>query len=44
MSYFHTCEECGANLDPGEHCDCKEVRQNENGISRWPLAYQRDDR
>lgn len=23
MSY-HTCEYCGANLDPGEKCDCKE--------------------
>ena len=21
MSYFHTCEYCGANLDPGEKCD-----------------------
>lgn len=23
MSYFHTCPGCGANLDPGEVCDCK---------------------
>lgn len=23
MSYFHTCPNCGANLDPGEICDCK---------------------
>lgn len=23
MSYYHTCPECGANLDPGEECpDC----------------------
>ena len=22
MSYYRTCPECGANLDPGEHCDC----------------------
>lgn len=21
--YYHTCPECGANLDPGEKCDCK---------------------
>ena len=20
--YYHTCPHCGANLDPGEHCDC----------------------
>lgn len=23
MSYFTTCQLCGANLDPGEKCDCK---------------------
>lgn len=22
MSYFHPCPICGANLDPGETCDC----------------------
>lgn len=22
-SYYHTCPDCGASLDPGEHCDCK---------------------
>lgn len=22
MRYFHVCPECGANLDPGEVCDC----------------------
>lgn len=21
-NYYHTCPECGANLDPGEKCDC----------------------
>ena len=20
--YYHTCTSCGANLDPGERCDC----------------------
>lgn len=24
--YFNTCEYCGANLDPGEKCNCKGVR------------------
>lgn len=24
MSYYHACEYCGANLDPGERCDCIE--------------------
>lgn len=23
MSMFHTCPYCGANLDPGEKCDCR---------------------
>lgn len=22
MSYYNVCARCGANLDPGEHCDC----------------------
>ena len=22
--YFRVCHRCGANLDPGETCDCKE--------------------
>jgi len=22
--YYHTCPYCGANLDPGEHCDCEQ--------------------
>lgn len=27
MSYFKTCPQCGAHLDPGESCDCAEARQ-----------------
>lgn len=22
--YYHTCPLCGANLDPGEYCDCRD--------------------
>ncbi len=22
MAYYNTCPDCGANLDPGERCDC----------------------
>lgn len=22
-TYFRTCPDCGAHLDPGEHCDCQ---------------------
>lgn len=24
MSYYRSCPYCSANLDPDEHCDCKE--------------------
>ena len=24
MPYYWTCPYCGANLDPGEKCDCQE--------------------
>ena len=31
MAYFTPCPECGANLDPGEKCDCtKEESYNES--------------
>lgn len=23
MSFYKTCPHCGANLDPGESCDCQ---------------------
>lgn len=23
-TYYHTCPYCGANLDPGERCDCQD--------------------
>lgn len=25
MSYYRTCPDCGAHLDPGEICDCKDA-------------------
>ena len=25
MSYWNVCPDCGAHLDPGEKCDCKEA-------------------
>ena len=27
--YYRICSNCGANLDPGEHCDCEEERQRQ---------------
>ena len=26
--YYHTCPDCGANLDPGEKCDCQKEKKN----------------
>lgn len=26
MSFYRTCPRCGANLDPGEHCDCQQEK------------------
>lgn len=27
MSYYRTCPLCGAALDPGERCDCREKEE-----------------
>lgn len=27
MSYFKTCPHCGAHLDPGEICDCRDKKK-----------------
>lgn len=32
MAYFAVCPDCGANLDPGEHCDCE--KENKAKIER----------
>ena len=26
--YYNVCQNCGSNLDPGEHCDCGEKHEN----------------
>ena len=37
---YHTCPNCGANLDPGETCDC---RKGDGKIIQMPGAYRNDD-
>lgn len=27
MSYYYSCDICGANLDPGESCDCSNSKE-----------------
>lgn len=29
--YFNTCPHCGAHLDPGEPCDCRETEKEDGG-------------
>lgn len=29
MPYYRTCPHCGANLDPGESCDCRAALEQE---------------
>ena len=33
MSYFRTCPHCGANLDPGEACDCQDKERAAQGAA-----------
>ena len=37
MSYYTTCPKCGANLDPGEKCNCttERVRESYEAGSRY---------
>ena len=30
MAYYWTCPNCGANLDPGEKCDCNNETTKED--------------
>lgn len=45
MSYCKTCPYCGANLDPGEHCDCLEEKLEEKGQAveiTYPVKEERN--
>lgn len=33
MSYYRTCSNCGANLDPGEICDCQDKKEAAQGAT-----------
>lgn len=33
MSYYRICPNCGANLDPGEHCDCQDKKEAVQGAA-----------
>ena len=47
MSYYRICPFCGAALDPGERCDCRErteSEQRENKGKAAPVLEHRDGR
>ena len=34
MAYYNVCPDCGSNLDPGERCDCQNIRAKEQEKNR----------
>ena len=30
MAFYNQCNKCGANLDPGERCDCNDIRNEDD--------------
>lgn len=39
LSYFRTCQHCGANLDPGEKCNCEARLQEAEAPSYTPQCH-----
>lgn len=37
--YFNTCENCGANLDPGETCDCNKKDTISTNLQPGDILY-----
>ena len=44
MPYYDTCPDCGAHLDPGERCDCRNTQPQSQFLSvsevaeRWAVS------
>ena len=44
MSYYRTCQYCGANLDPGEACDCQiEKKEQETVRAEAQIREEQED-
>ena len=41
MPYYHTCTLCGANLDPGERCDCEKEEPSDAPPSKGPATQEK---
>jgi len=35
MAYYNVCPKCGCNLDPGEKCDCENLKTEQQETSRF---------
>ena len=42
MPYYHTCSICGATLDPGEKCDCRDLEALREKVMAAVLALPQD--
>ena len=40
--YYRECPLCGANLDPGEKCDCQDAKKKREELIRILLIRQPD--
>lgn len=42
MPYYHICSTCGATLDPGEKCDCRDLEALREKVMTAVLALPQD--
>lgn len=43
MSYYYKCPNCGANLDPGEICECNTENHNDKTMENCERIRERSD-
>lgn len=54
MAYYNICPDCGASLDPGERCDCRDRAEEkpkrpvlhmeaERRTGQWRMIWGRED-
>lgn len=42
MAFYNTCPICGANLDPGEPCNCESEREKRIGFFTGKMKLSRE--
>lgn len=43
-TYYWTCPHCGANLDPGESCDCHKENPEQTEVDNYKAVQGGDNR